>query len=268
MRVTRRLRLIVAACCLTGGGPMGFFAWAGATPTDASLNACEQAGAAAEQASGIPAGLLLAIGRIESGRWDNERGRAAPWPWAINAAGKGQWFDTKEGATLTTRALLNGGARSIDTGCFQISLLYHPTAFASLEQAFDPDANARYAARFLVSLFAREGSWEAAVQAYHSADPALGFAYRQQVFSSWLAAAPVTLAAAVPVRIGTVPMLTAALATKPEPMPAVFAGVQVWSPLPPGTGARTVAMPPPAGDASEAAARALPVVSYRIMPVR
>ena len=149
------------------------------------LNPCEQAGIAAEQTSGLPSGLLLAIGRVESGRWDSARNRVTAWPWAINAAGKGQWFDTKDGATETVRVLLGGGTRSIDVGCFQISLLYHPAAFTSLEQAFDPDANARYAARFLLSLFSQTGTWEAAVAAYHSADPALGFPYRQQVFAAW-----------------------------------------------------------------------------------
>ena len=38
------------------------------------------------------------------------------------------------------------GARSIDVGCMQVNLLHHADAFASLEQAFDPVANARYAA--------------------------------------------------------------------------------------------------------------------------
>ena len=33
----------------------------------------------------------------------------------------------------------------IDVGCFQVDLFYHPYAFTSLEEAFDPDANARAA---------------------------------------------------------------------------------------------------------------------------
>src|SRR4029077_17539047 len=115
-------------------------------PSADPLNVCERAGVAVEQASGLPPGLLLAIGRIESGRWDSGRGRVTAWPWTINAAGKGQWFGTKDKAIETVRDLSEAGTRSIDVGCFQISLLYHPAAFASLEQAFDPDANARYAA--------------------------------------------------------------------------------------------------------------------------
>ena len=49
---------------------MGRGALADPTLNYGSLNACEQAGIAAEQAGGLPTGLLLAIGKVESGRWD------------------------------------------------------------------------------------------------------------------------------------------------------------------------------------------------------
>lgn len=76
-------------------------------------------------------------------------------------------------------------ARSIDVGCMQISLLHHPHAFNSLEEAFDPAVNTAYAARFLSSLRDTTGSWGAAVAAYHSADPARGGPYRDRVFATW-----------------------------------------------------------------------------------
>jgi hypothetical protein len=292
-----RLSVIVAVWCLIGGG---FVAHAGQSavglpdvdqpaapppsgdqigperPGDTRrgadgiadpLNACERAGVAVEQASGLPSGLLLAIGRVESGRWDDTRGRITPWPWTINAAGKGLWFTSKDAAALTVRDLLSAGTRSIDVGCFQISLLWHPMAFASLEQAFDPDANAAYAARFLLGLFSQTGSWDAAVEAYHSADPALGFAYRQQVFSTWAAAAPGN--AMPPARRNVTPML--ALAYRPTAIPEVIAGVRVWTPMPFGTASGVVAMPgsesaEPSGTPTDGAAPPLPVVSYHVMP--
>jgi hypothetical protein len=188
------------------------------------------------------------------------------WPWTINAAGKGQWFETKDAAVQTVRTLLDSGMRSIDTGCFQINMLWHPAAFDSLEQAFDPDANARYAARFLLSLFGQTGSWEAAVEAYHSAVPTLGFAYRQQVYSTWLAAAPVTLAAARSVR-ATASMLAAVARPEPVAMPVVIAGVRIWTPMPAGSAANVVAMPGTLAAApAEGLPAQLPVVSYRRMP--
>ena len=273
-RSPRRFSLIVVIGCLAGAIPIKASCQAGSltagSPWAAAPNdppsSCEQAGVAAEQANGLPGGILLAIGRVESGKWDPTHGRVTSWPWTINAAGKGIWFDTKEAAAQTVRALLGGGTRSIDIGCFQINLQYHPLAFASLEQGFDPESNARYAARFLLSLFSRTGSWEAAVEAYHSADPMLGFAYRQQVFSVW---GPVPADAALRGRS------TAMLGSRPRTvaMPVVIAGVQIWSPMPFGTAASVVAMPgsPSPNSPNTPVATAmppLPVVTYRVRPPR
>ncbi len=236
-----RTFLTLAVCCVLSGGPPGLVkpGTAFAEQHVPALSICETAGTAAERSYALPAGLLLAIGRVESGRWDDNLGRVVSWPWTINAAGKGQRFDTKEEAIRTVSALLESGTRSIDIGCFQISLLHHPLAFPALDQGFDPEANANYAARFLTSLFARTGTWEAAVQAYHSADPIRGFAYRQQVFATWT---PGPATAAASPRPG---MVTQVAARSLIPIPDISAGVQVWTPMPPGMGARIVAMPPP-----------------------
>ncbi len=77
------------------------------------------------------------------------------------------------------------GTQSIDVGCFQINLRYHPGAFPTLQDAFDPLANARYAARFLKSLQAQTGSWDAAVGRYHSATNSLAAPYAAAVFNFW-----------------------------------------------------------------------------------
>jgi soluble lytic murein transglycosylase-like protein len=63
--------------------------------------------------------------------------------------------------------------------------MYHPDAFASLEDAFDPRSNANYAARFLNSLYAGSKDWPTAIGAYHSETPALGDAYRALVMARW-----------------------------------------------------------------------------------
>jgi hypothetical protein len=146
---------------------------------------CLPAIAAAERAEGIPAGLLRGIALVESGRADPSSGRPVPWPWTINAAGAGRYFASKQEAVLATRALLDAGVRSIDVGCGQVNLLHHPTAFASLEAAFDPSGNAAYAARFLRSLRASTGSWPQAAAAYHSRTPELGHGYAQRVMAAW-----------------------------------------------------------------------------------
>jgi hypothetical protein len=143
---------------------------------------CRAALAAAEARYAIPAGLLQAIGMVESGRPDAATGARQPWPWTIDVEGEARFFDTKAQAVTWVRQAQAGGTRSIDTGCAQVNLMHHPTAFASLEQAFDPATNADYAARFLKELrTAAGGNWMTAVGYYHSQTPELADAYRQQV---------------------------------------------------------------------------------------
>ncbi len=143
---------------------------------------CRAALAAAEARYAIPAGLLQAIGIVESGRRNEVTGARQPWPWTINVEGEAHFFDTKEQAITWVRQAQARGTHSIDTGCAQVNLMHHPAAFASLEQAFDPATNADYAARFLRELrTAAAGNWMTAVGYYHSQTPELAEIYRQQV---------------------------------------------------------------------------------------
>jgi hypothetical protein len=160
-----------------------------ASAVEVSWQVCAQAGVLAERQFGIPDGLLLAVGRTESGRTSPD-GAVAAWPWTINAAGTGRYLADQAQAVTTVQTLLASGTASIDVGCYQVNLQQHPAAFASLEEAFDPTANATYAARFLKALFSREGSWEAAVAAYHSMTPAHGLPYRDRVFAGWSGSVP------------------------------------------------------------------------------
>ncbi len=156
----------------------------GSAPTTQGI--CEQAGAEAERRFGVPAGLLLAIGRVESGRWDAARRRIVPWPWAVGTPAAGNYLDNKDDAIGAVRRLQAGGARNIDVGCFQINLGHHPKAFQDLEQAFDPFANASYAAGFLATLQARLGNWNNAIESYHSANLSRSIPYRRLVQASWV----------------------------------------------------------------------------------
>jgi hypothetical protein len=142
---------------------------------------CRAAIITAERAGALPPQLLAAIGRVESGRRDPVSGRMAPWPWTINAEGQGTFYDTKAQAVAAAQALQARGVRSFDVGCMQINMMHHPNAFTSLEQAFDPSANAAYAVRFLTALHAQTNDWARAAGLYHSATPELGAAYESQV---------------------------------------------------------------------------------------
>ncbi len=174
-----RRRLRVAACALVLALPAP---WARAATAP---DACEAAGRAAERANHIPRGLLLAIGRVESGRYSARLGRVAPWPWAVDAAGAGALYPTRRDAAAAARAALASGVRALDLGCFQVDLGAHPDAFTSVRQALNPRDNAAWAASFLARLHAQLGSWRAAVAAYHSQTPALGAPYLNAVLASW-----------------------------------------------------------------------------------
>ena len=143
---------------------------------------CDIAANMAGQMAGIPNRVMQAIALVESGRRAAD-GRLHPWPWSINVEGTDHIFESRASAIAAVQAFQAAGSRSIDVGCLQVNLLHHPHAFASLEQAFDPMTNARYAALFLRDLYGQTGSWSKAIAAYHSATPALGDAYRQKVMA-------------------------------------------------------------------------------------
>ena len=162
----------VAACCL---------ALTATAPSARALETCRAAASVAERDHALPPGLLFAIGRVESGRLATGAGQPEPWPWTVNANEQGLFFPSKAAALTWVREAQARGTDSIDVGCFQINLHYHPAAFATLEEALDPARNADYAARFLVALHAQLGDWGAATGAYHSETPALAAPYRRQV---------------------------------------------------------------------------------------
>jgi len=147
--------------------------------------ACTAAGLAAERAGGLPTNLLVSIGIVESGRADPLTGQVSPWPWTVNVDGAGRYFESKADAMAFVRLAESSGAADVDVGCFQISLQNHPDAFATLDDAFDPVANANYAAGFLNELKGRAGSWTLAIADYHSALPDLGLPYQRRVLAAW-----------------------------------------------------------------------------------
>ncbi|TVR95214.1 MAG: lytic transglycosylase domain-containing protein [Rhodospirillales bacterium] len=146
---------------------------------------CAAAIAAEEAGSAIPRHLLAAIGLAESGRWDAGRKASVAWPWTVMAEGRGQFFPTRQAAISHVERLQARGVRNIDVGCMQINLMHHPDAFTDLEEAFDPVRNVAYAARYLRSLHAETGSWEAAAGRYHSATPVHNARYRAVIARLW-----------------------------------------------------------------------------------
>ncbi|MEM9972703.1 MAG: transglycosylase SLT domain-containing protein [Pseudomonadota bacterium] len=138
-----------------------------AAQSDAGV--CVRAILAAQERYEIPNNILLGIGLQEAGT--RREGVLTVWPWAANAEGTGRLLENRSQAMSWVRAQLANGVRSIDVGCMQINLRWHPEAFASLEEGFDPNRNADYAARFLRDLYRQTGSWTLAAGSYHSFTP-------------------------------------------------------------------------------------------------
>ena len=148
---------------------------------------CEDQAARTERAHDLPAHLLAAIAKTESGRWHAERRETLAWPWTVMAEGRGRFLPTKAAAIDTVRELQARGVRNIDVGCMQVNLYHHPDAFDSLEAAFDPATNLDYAATFLAELREDARSWTKAVGQYHSRQAVRGNTYRAKVFKAWRA---------------------------------------------------------------------------------
>lgn len=146
---------------------VGTFGCAFAATSPAALSAaCTRAAEEASRRSGVPISVLKAISMNESGR--KVEGGFGPWPWTVNMEGAGHFFDTFAEARAYVAREYARGARSFDVGCFQINYRWHGEAFDSIDQMFEPLANAMYAARFLGELYAETGTWNAAAGAYHS----------------------------------------------------------------------------------------------------
>lgn len=201
----------------------------------ADADACRTAGLEAERKMDLPPGLLAAIGMVETGRRDPASGQMTAWPWSINANGVDGVFATQAEAKDATMRLQGQGVRSIDVGCFQINLFHHATAFATLDEAFNPLANALYAARFLVDLRGRTGSWDSAIAAYHSSNPDHGIPYHDRVMTRWNSGAVTAVA-------------DTGLSVTVEIWRPAMAGdkIRIWVPQPAGHGPRVITIMPEA----------------------
>lgn len=150
----------------------------------ASIETCRSAIDTAQRMTpDFPPGLLLAIAETESGR--SVGGDFGPWPWTLNIAGEGRFYDSRVAALEAARSALETGDGNVDLGCMQISETWHGWAFPDLETMLDPFENAGYAASLLSSLFATHSTWRDAIAHYHSANPARGFAYAERVLTNW-----------------------------------------------------------------------------------
>lgn len=197
-----------------------------AVPDSAAL--CDAAAGKAAAETGVPLDILLAIARAETGRRTD--GVFKPWPWAINDAGQGYWFDSEDAALAAATERWNAGDDNFDIGCFQINTHWHGQAFGTLAEMFDPVNNARYAAKYLSALKDELGGWDQAIGAYHSRTPDLAGPYLDRVNALRGVAPldpgqPVRLAEAAP-RPNLFPLLQAGEAGSPGSLVPLQSGLQ------------------------------------------
>lgn len=165
---------MIGLCFLASAGIAARPAWAVST-------ACDSAISLAATRTRVPQDLLRAIALTESGI--TVQNRHVAWPWSVNMAGAAARFADQAAAVQRVRRALATGAQNIDIGCFQINYRWHGHAFATLEDMFDPEVNALYAARYLVALKDEFGDWPSAVGAYHSRQPGPAAAYAERVLA-------------------------------------------------------------------------------------
>ena len=179
--VNKLLSLIVLFMLLAFNGHVAF-------AYDAELaesSKCSRYFAAYEDTFHMPSNLIKAVAITESGKYVKSARKSMAWPWTVNAQGKGYHYASKREAIRAVSEFRAKGIKSIDVGCMQVNLMYHPEAFHNLEQAFEPRYNIGYAAQFLRDKFTQARNWQAAVGLYHSGVAELSRDYIKQVYSVW-----------------------------------------------------------------------------------
>ncbi len=132
--------------------------------------------ASAEREHQIPAGLLAAIAKTESGMK----------AYALNVGGRSVFPMSISAAQGVLEDKLNAGLTNIDIGVMQLNYRWHGDQFDSLEEILTPESNINYAAKLLGSLYAQHGTWHKAVRYYHSATPEHHRKYSRKVVLCWL----------------------------------------------------------------------------------
>lgn len=149
------------------------------------IETCRTATATTEKSLRLPKRLLNAISLAETGRWHAKNREIIAWPWTVYSEGRGRYLPSKAAAIAEVKKLKAKGVKNIDVGCMQVNLHWHPNAFKSLEQAFDPAINASYAGNLLKKLRSESRSWNLAVAHYHSRTKKYNVPYKKKVLKLW-----------------------------------------------------------------------------------
>ncbi|HEC26058.1 MAG TPA: lytic transglycosylase domain-containing protein [Gammaproteobacteria bacterium] len=135
---------------------------------------------------GVPSTMLYAVAMTESATQINDSNLYRPWPWTLNVAGKGYFFDSRIEAWQALKSWIRQGRRSIDIGLMQVNWRYHGKKLGTPWQALDPYHNLRVGADILNNCYQTRKDWWASVGCYHSpANKQRAERYRQRVAKHW-----------------------------------------------------------------------------------
>ncbi len=135
---------------------------------------------------GIPYSLLYAVALTESGKQVASKDVYRPWPWTLNVAGQGYFFESRQAAWQALMVWIKKGKRSIDIGLMQVNWRYHQERLGTPWQALDPYFNLRVGAKILQDCYITRQDWWASVGCYHSpTNPQRADRYRRRVLSRW-----------------------------------------------------------------------------------
>ncbi|MFV3131993.1 transglycosylase SLT domain-containing protein [Niveispirillum sp. KHB5.9] len=129
----------------------------------------------AEKEFNIPKGVLMAVSLVESG------GGGTPSPFIMNVRGRVVIPRTEAEAATYLRDNKGNLRGSVYAGCMQLSLAHHKQAFRPVEKIVNPEANVRYAAKYLIDLRRETGSWAAAVTRYNGSSGTKAAAYQCKI---------------------------------------------------------------------------------------
>ena len=134
----------------------------------------------------IPHTVLYAVALTESGKRVMSADVYRPWPWTLNVAGRGYFFDSRKEAWQALVEHIKGGKSSIDIGLMQVNWRYHQERLGTPWQALDPYHNLRVGAGILQDCYVTRQDWWASVGCYHApSNPDRADQYRRRVVSRW-----------------------------------------------------------------------------------
>jgi len=135
---------------------------------------------------GIPPRLFYAVALAESGRAIDTIRR--PWPWTLNIAGQGHYFDSRVAAWQALDETLRSGQDRVDIGLMQINWRHHRLRLGNPWLALEPYHNLAVGADILSECYRERREWWASVGCYHApSDARRAQQYRERVVALWQA---------------------------------------------------------------------------------